>query len=262
MFGEPAPTQGDLHFRLLGMPIRIHPFFWLVAVILGAKSGGVPEILIWVTAVFVSILIHELGHALVIKAYGFRPWIVLYGMGGLTCHDPAENYNSKANTPLGQISISIAGPLAGFILAAMLLGVLYLAGFQHQIVYEPPLSLRPFWVDVTDVTSVADLLNGHVELTRRAEFVNDIFFISIFWGLLNLLPIYPLDGGQIIREILLYVNPREGIRQSLILSVLTAGLAAVFGIVQLKDWYMCLFFAYLAYESFMALQAYSNGGRW
>jgi len=261
MFGEPAPSQGDLHFRLLGMPIRIHPLFWLVAVILGVKSGGVPEILIWVAAVFVSILIHELGHALVIKAYGFRPWIVLYGMGGLTCHDPAENYSSKANTPLGQISISFAGPLAGFILAVVLLGVLYLAGFQHRIVFEPPLSLRPYWVDVTDVTSLADLLNGHVELTRRAELVNDIFFISIFWGLLNLLPIYPLDGGQIIREILLYVNPRDGIQQSLILSIFTAALVAVFGLMKLHDYYIAIFFAFMAYESFMALQAYSNAGR-
>jgi membrane-associated protease RseP (regulator of RpoE activity) len=258
MFGEPAPSQGDLHFRLLGLPIRIHPFFWIVAVILGANRGGVPEILIWVTAVFISILIHELGHALVIKAYGFRPWIVLYGMGGLACHDPAENYNSKANTPLGQISISFAGPLAGFILAAVLLGVLYLAGFQHQISYEPPLSLRPYWVDVT---SVVDLLNGRVELTRRAEFVNDIFFISIFWGLLNLLPIYPLDGGHIIREILLYVNPRDGIQQSLILSIFTAALFAVFGLMKLHDYYIAIFFAFMAYESFMALQAYSNAGR-
>ena len=144
MFGEPAPTQGDIHFRLLGVPIRIHPFFWLVAVILGANSGGAIEVLIWVAAVLVSILIHELGHALVIKAFGFRPWIVLYGMGGLTIHDPAENYNSRANSTLGQISISLAGPLAGFILAAALLGVLYTAGFGHQINYGAPFPLKTF----------------------------------------------------------------------------------------------------------------------
>ena len=130
MLGEPGPTQGDIHFKLLGMPIRIHPLFWLVAVILGANSGGVIEVLIWVAAVLVSILIHELGHALVIRAFGFHPWIVLYGMGGLTIHDPAENYNSKANTPLGQISISIAGPLAGFLLAAVLLGSALFGGIS------------------------------------------------------------------------------------------------------------------------------------
>ena len=87
MLREPGPTQGDLHFKLLGMPIRIHPLFWLIAVILGANSGGATEVLIWVAAVLVSILIHELGHALVIRAFGFHPWIVLYGIGGLTIHN-------------------------------------------------------------------------------------------------------------------------------------------------------------------------------
>jgi Zn-dependent protease len=259
MFGEPGPTQGDLHLRLLGMPIRIHPLFWLIAVIFGANSGGVPEILIWVAAVLISILIHELGHALVIKAFGFHPWIVLYGMGGLTIHDPAENYNSKANTTLGQISISIAGPLAGFLLAAALLAALYMAGFGDRISYEQPFNLRPVW---REVISLQDLIRGYHEPSRLVSFVNDIFFISIFWGLMNLLPIYPLDGGHIVREILLYFNSQEGVQQSLILSIFTAGLVAIFGLFKLQDYYIAIFFAFLAYESFTALQALSHGSRW
>ncbi len=258
MLGEPAPSQGDINFRLFGIPIRIHPFFWLVAVFFGASSGGVPEVLIWVAAVLVSILVHELGHALIIKAYGFRPWIVLYGMGGITCHDPSERYGSKANTSLGQISISFAGPAAGFLLAAVLVGLLYMLGFRQQVIFEWPMHLRPFWIDLTDFAGLGE---GTIEFTRRAEFVNAIFFISVFWGLINLLPIYPLDGGQIVREILVLMNPQQGIRQSLILSVLTAGLVAAFGAIKLHDWFICLFFAYLAYESFAALQAYTGSGR-
>jgi stage IV sporulation protein FB len=259
MFGEPGSTQGDIHFKLLGMPIRIHPFFWLVAAVLGANSGGAVEVLIWVVAVLVSVLIHELGHAVVIRAFGFHPWIVLYGMGGLTIHDPAENYNSKSNTPLGQISISIAGPLAGFLLAAALLAVLYLAGLGHQISYEQPFNLTPY---VREVISLADLMKGYHEPSRLMLFVNDIFFISIFWGLMNLLPIYPLDGGHIVREILLYFNRQEGVWQSLILSIFTAGLVAVFSLVKLHEYYIAVFFAFMAYESFMALQATSHSGRW
>jgi stage IV sporulation protein FB len=260
MLGEPAPTQGDINFRLFGIPIRIHPLFWLVSVVLGASNRGVPAILTWVAAALISILIHELGHGLVIKAYGYHPWIVLYGMGGITCHDPREKFNSKANSTLGQIGISLAGPVAGFLLAALLLGILYLAGFRGRIVYGWPLNLRPFWVEVSDVARLAN--GGMIELSRRAEFVNDVFYISIFWGLINLLPIYPLDGGQIIREFLLYMNPQEGISQSLMLSILTAGLVAALGMIKLNDWFICLFFAYLAYQSFTALQAYSSGGRW
>ncbi len=110
--------------------------------------------------------------------------------------------------------------------------------------------------------SLQDLIRGYHEPSRLVSFVNDIFFISIFWGLMNLLPIYPLDGGHIVREILLYFNRQEGVWQSLILSIFTAGLIAVFGLVKLHDYYIAIFFAFLAYESFMALQAVSHGGRW
>ncbi len=255
MFGEPAPTQADIHFRLFGIPIRIHPYFWLVTLILGSNNPQVRGMLIWVAAVFVSILIHELGHALVIKTFGFHPWIVLYGMGGITCHDTAENYSSKGNTSWGQIFISFAGPLAGFLLAAVLVAVLYLTGFGHQVTFDWPFHLRPYWIELT---GLADLVKGGIPLTMRAILVNDIFFISVFWGLINLLPIYPLDGGQIVREILQYFNPRDGIRQSLMLSVLAAGLFAVVGAVKWQNWYVCLMFGFLAYSSFMALQAYSR----
>jgi stage IV sporulation protein FB len=258
MLGEPAPSQGDFNFRLLGIPIRIHPLFWLVALFLGANSGGLPEILIWVVAVLISILVHELGHALVIKAYGFHPWIVLFGMGGLTCHNPSERYGSKANTPLGQISISFAGPAAGFLLAALLVGLLYALGFRQQVIFDWPLNLRPFWIDLTGLAGLAE---GRITFTYRAELLNDIFFISVFWGLINLLPIYPLDGGQIIREILMVANPRQGIAQSLILSILTAGLVAAYAAIRLQAWFTCMFFIYLAYESFAALRGYTGYGR-
>jgi stage IV sporulation protein FB len=245
LLGEPGRTGGDIIFNLFGIPVRIHPFFWIITLLLGANKQGVPEILIWVAAVFVAILIHELGHALVIRAYGYRPWIVLYGMGGATMHDTAGNYRSRANTPLGQISISFAGPAAGFLLAGVLLAALLLAGYGEQIYFVWYLHILPYWL----------------EYTRLAELVNDIFFVSVFWGLINLLPIYPLDGGQIVREILLYMNPQEGIRQSLMLSILTAGLIAAFGLIKMQSFFMCLMFAFLAYESFTALQAYSQGGR-
>ena len=81
LIGEPPPSQADMHFRLLGFPIRVHPFFWLVAVFLGVGTGknetDPVELLTWVAVVFVSILIHELGHAIMKRAYGGHPWITL-----------------------------------------------------------------------------------------------------------------------------------------------------------------------------------------
>ncbi len=84
ILAEPPPGQGDIHFRIFGIPVRVHPFFWLIAVLLVIRGDPKPaQVLIWVAAMFVSILIHELGHAWLQRRYGGRPRIVLYGMGGL-----------------------------------------------------------------------------------------------------------------------------------------------------------------------------------
>ena len=39
LLAEPSPTQGDIHFRLLDTPVRIHPFFWVTTVLLGLNVG-------------------------------------------------------------------------------------------------------------------------------------------------------------------------------------------------------------------------------
>ena len=49
-----------------------------------------------------------------------------------------------------------------------------------------------------------------------------MLYVNIFWGLVNLLPVYPLDGGQIARELLELASPADGVRQSLWLSVIAA----------------------------------------
>jgi membrane-associated protease RseP (regulator of RpoE activity) len=247
VFGEPPRTQADLNFMLFGIPVRVHPLFWLIAVMLGPLNGGAPEVLTWIVAVFFAILVHEMGHALVIRAYGFRPWIVLHGMGGLTIHDPRDTSRSRGSGTLGQILISIAGPAAGFLLIALVLLGFALAGYRHRIVLAAPAGLIP----------VVVLWN-----LRFTTLFYDVSFICIFWGLVNLLPIYPLDGGKIAREILLKLSPSEGIRLSLGLSILAAGAMAVVGGAQWHDWFIALFFGYLAYSSYATLQVYSGRNPW
>ena len=240
LIGEPPRTQYDLNFSLLGIPVRVHPFFWLVALMLDYRLGDVASVLTWIAAVFLAILVHELGHASVMRAYGFRPWITLYGFGGLASYDQGQAYRSKGSGPLGQVLICLAGPMAGFLLAALLMLGLALAGYGDQIRFVDPWGLRPaVW-----------LPNEHIKVL-----VNNLFFICVFWGMVNLLPIYPLDGGQIAREILLKLNPRDGIRQSLMLSILAAGAMALFGLTR-QDWFIAIFFGYLAYASYATLEAY------
>ncbi len=87
-------------------------------------------------------------------------------------------------------------------------------------------------------------------------FVNDyLLFVNVWWGLVNLLPIYPLDGGRISRSVFDLSNSRDALRQSLWLSVFMAGAVAVYGLSQRNDkFYLVLFFGYLAYQSYMLLQ--------
>lgn len=249
LLGEPPRTRYDLNFAVFGIPVRVDPWFWLVSVIFGANGGrdGI-GVLTWMAAVFVSILIHELGHAWMMQLHGFRPWIVLYGMGGLTSYDPRGALGSKRSDTLANVLISAAGPVAGFLLAAALVAGLYAAGLGGKVELHDPWNMRPY---------VSNLSNA-----RLAALFNDVFFICVLWGLVNLLPVYPLDGGQIAREVLLRVSPGDGIRQSMLLSMFAAAGMAAYGWVQWKSFYVAFFFGYLAYSSFIALQSYSGRSRW
>jgi Zn-dependent protease len=255
MFGEPGPTGADLHFRLFGVPVRIHPMFWIVTALMGSRSNDVQALLLWVVAVFVSILAHEFGHVLAYAYYGMSGRVVLHAFGGLAISDGfgspwQSSLRARPADGWQQIVISLAGPVAGFLLAGIIIAILFATQTQSPTdVFGIPLGPR----------SGKDLaeLNPYTEY-----FVRQMLFVNVFWGLVNLLPIYPLDGGQISREVFLMANVREGIRTSLLLSIITAaGIAALILFTsQQHDMIMALFFAYLAYNSFMYLQAYTGGG--
>jgi stage IV sporulation protein FB len=249
LLGEPPRTPWDFHFSLMGIPVRIHPFFWLVAALMGARgSPALLDLLVWVGAVFLSILVHELGHATVMRAYGFSPWITLYGFGGLASYRPAETYISKGTDTVGQILISAAGPGAGFLLAGLVVAGVLLSG--HGI---------DFTLGGSFGVQIAMERVGSDALTSLLYY---ILFISIFWGIINLLPVYPLDGGQIAREFLLRVNPHQGIRYSLMLSVFTGAALAVIGLLEWHSFFIALFFGYMAYSSYAMLQTHQGRGPW
>jgi Zn-dependent protease len=84
----------------------------------------------------------------------------------------------------------------------------------------------------------------------------NFLWINILWGVVNLLPIYPLDGGQISREVCQIGNPRGGIILSLQISVGVAIGMAIFGLIVWESKYTAVMFGFLAYSSYQALQAY------
>ncbi|MGD9647841.1 MAG: site-2 protease family protein [Pirellulales bacterium] len=229
---EPQQTQFDLNFSLFGIPVRVHPLFWLVSLLLGLRDPEPGALMIWVGVVFVSILVHELGHALMAQRFGFRPWITLYSFGGLA------SYNSSRSKPGEQILILLAGPGAGFVLAAVVAALLIAS--RSSIIF---LGQR--------IGSGTSMWQTNPQL---AGLVFDLLYVNIFWGLINLFPVFPLDGGQISRTLFMKYNPWQGVRQSIILSVITGAAMAGYALLRLEDFYLAFLFGYLAYLSYASLQ--------
>lgn len=263
MLGEPPPTQADLHFRIAGFPVRVHPFFWLISLLLGlnAFEGEPTGTLLAVAVVFVSILIHELGHTVLQRKFGGYPRIVLHGFGGLAICDNCDR------SPRSQIIISLAGPFAGFLLAAVTLLFLAVAsGYLHFA----PMWGNESWADGLDRSLKAELVGlpllvGTLWFREfESQAVNQVVFlllwINIFWGLMNLLPVYPLDGGRVARELLtLGSNPQQGVIKSLQISIGVAALVAVWGLFAV-GFFMAIMFGFLAYNNYQTLQAYTGRG--
>jgi Zn-dependent protease len=239
LVGNLPPTQFDLNFRLAGIPVRVHPLFWLLALFLGMNLP--PSLLvIWIPVVFVSILVHEMGHAVVIRAYGWWPSILLYTFGGLAF------YQQSRRDPVKQMLISLAGPAAGFALAGLVVAVLYATG--HPIKFEIGHSLSLVDWEIPPLENI--------NLRALAEFLLDV---NIFWGLFNLLPIFPLDGGQFLREFLTWLRVPDALIKSLWVSVFVALACAVY-MIRLKMYFNTLLLGSLAFSSYQEIQMHSGRG--
>jgi len=97
--GEPPRSQGDFQFPIAGFNIRVTPWFWLATALLGIRNDDPRLVVVWVIAVFISIVIHELGHAFAFRYYGYNAHIVLYHFGGLAI--PAGGRNVRLETAQG-----------------------------------------------------------------------------------------------------------------------------------------------------------------
>jgi len=231
MFGAPQPSPFDIRFVLFRIPISITPWFWLIGTFLAYRVSFRDEKLdplafvATILAILLSILIHELGHGLVIRyVFGASTMIFLHGLGGVTIHDRPYYYRTPQRW--GRIFISFAGPLAGFSFSTVCVGILIHLRINEMI----------------------------VEKSYFDHFLYCVISIGIFWGILNLLPVYPLDGGQIFREISLQVSPRRGMEFSTGVSAITAILLAIFFFQ--RQWYFGVFlFGILAYQSIQMLQS-------
>ncbi len=156
-------------FRLFGIPITVLPMFWVTLGLLGligndvASSAQLLGLALFILAGFISILVHELGHALMIRFYKLPTEIVLQGFGGYASH-PAG-----VLTRLQSFLVTAAGPAIQIALG---------------------------------VAAIALLLFAPLPDTPIKYFFGALAAVSIGWALLNCLPIFPLDGGRMLQSIL------------------------------------------------------------
>lgn len=251
LFQVPPPTRYDLRFSIAGIPVRVHPLFWLIAFLFGFSATNILSTFLWVFAIFISILLHELGHALAFRRYGQRSSIVLHFAGGLTVPEQVSWGSGWANvalSPRQEIFISLAGPFSGFLFAALLIGGVLAAGGTIGV---------SWLLGFIPLPSVGTIPFGGVFLQLLIVF---LLSVNIFWGLINLVPVYPLDGGNVARYLLLQTDPRDGIRKSLWLSVIAGGVVAVVALLFLRSIYMAFLFGFLAFQSYQSLQnRYGSG---
>lgn len=169
--------------RLLGFPVRVHPSAILLGMILVGpylRGGMVVGALLLLLAIALAVLLHELGHAMVIRSLGWESVIVLHGFGGVTL-------SRSRPTPLQQIGVSLAGPAVNLALAA---------GAFGGLLFFPT--------------------------GRVAAFLDSFLMVNLFLGLFNLLPIVPLDGGQVLRSVLRIATPRKADTVAAWVSILCA----------------------------------------
>ena len=202
-----------LRFRVGPFPVAVFPSFLIGALLLGFSFGEPWKLAAWTFVVFVSVLVHELGHAVVGRALGGSPEIRLEGFGGVTFPNLP-----RAVGALRQILLSAAGPGFGLLLGAAILGL--------RSALPPDAGSPSAWV------------------------VHQFIFTSVVWAAFNLLPMLPLDGGHMLLAAVEGLRKKPSVGPVSWFSALfgvALGLLAWFGFGQT---FVAIFLALFAFQNF------------
>ncbi|RCL35894.1 MAG: hypothetical protein DBX00_06960 [Verrucomicrobia bacterium] len=222
-----------IRFRLFGFPVTVEPWHWAILAFCGGALGikdseDLLPVLLFMAAGVVSIIIHELGHALTMRLFGGRHIsIVLHGWGGYAISQGAPFSRGQ------HILISLAGPLL-----QVACGLLVLIA----------------------VIMSADTSSGApgLEASPVYQLLSSFIYVSLFWAVLNLIPVYPMDGGQILRGIL---GPRR-IQLTFQISIIVAIVVGLLSYRFLGTYLLPIFMVFSVVENYKALKRARNPGAW
>lgn len=165
--------------RVAGIPIRLQPFLLVLvvglalsqALKLGWQAGLMT--IFGLGLVLGSVLLHELGHALVARRLGVGVRdITLWPLGGVAMLE------GMPDDPAVEGAVALAGPLVNFALAGLGIVGLLMLGVLSQMT-----SMAPFELGVVPVLGL-------------------LVWVNLVMGVFNLLPAFPMDGGKILRSLL------------------------------------------------------------
>ena len=207
--------------NIRGTEIHVIPSFLILMVIfvIFSMERGEPwhYAVLWIPIIFVSVLFHEGGHAAAFGLLGLGPsHIVLGGFGGFTV-------NRSQRKVWQDIIVSLAGPLFSFLLAA----IMYVLAGRVSFVRTDP------------------MLSALVPLLVQA---------NIVWGIFNLIPIFPMDGGQAVYGMVQYVaKPRTALLVSIWSSMILGGAFLALGL-WLGQIFVAVIVGFLLFQNYQRLQ--------
>jgi Zn-dependent protease len=211
-------------FRLAGVDVFLHWSWFLAVYYLVGQNTTNYNAPFWKVAeclaLFAIVLLHEFGHALACRSVGgHADQIVLWPLGGVAFVQPPP----RPGAVLWSIA---AGPLVNVLLVPLTLALLIGGGALGWAESSPDL----------------------------ARFTFVVFVINLSLLIFNLLPVYPLDGGQIVQTLLWFVVGRA--RSLLIVSVLGIGVAGVGAVLLLVygQWWLTLLAVFAVLQSWNGLR--------
>jgi Zn-dependent protease/CBS domain-containing protein len=201
--------------RIAGIGIYVHATFFLllawVAIAEYQRGGDVRAVLsalLFILAIFATVVLHELGHALTAAHYGIATRdITLLPIGGVA------RLERMPREPKQELLVALAGPAVNVVLAALLVGVLAATGAGR---------------------SLAELAAPDESFLGR-EFVARLVAVNIWLALFNLIPAFPMDGGRVLRA-LLAMRHGDYPRATATAARVGRFFALLFGIVGLFIW--------------------------